>query len=64
MFVEITQEQKRRYETAVSLLNPEDRRHGTQYAYSIGCRCERCKRAYARKMKTYRVRRQLNAAKQ
>lgn len=64
MFVQITQEELGRYKAAKELLNPDDKRHGTQYAYSIGCRCERCKRAYAQKMKTYRVRRQLNAAEQ
>ena len=29
-------------ELASLLADPEDRRHGTTYAYRLGCRCDSC----------------------
>lgn len=39
--------------------NENDKRHGTYYGYSMGCRCDRCKDALRNYMKDYR-RRQKN----
>lgn len=39
--------------------NANDKRHGTSYGYSIGCRCEKCTEATKIHMREYR-RRQKN----
>lgn len=40
--------------------NDNDKRHGTYYGYSIGCRCDRCKDALKDYMKEYRRRKNEN----
>ena len=37
--------------------DPDDKRHGTTYGYSIGCRCDRCKAAWQEYSRDYYKRR-------
>lgn len=39
---------------ALASLNDDDKRHGTFYAYTLGCRCDKCRDAAKFYMRDYR----------
>ena len=34
--------------------DPSDRRHGTNYGYTCGCHCDKCRAAHAENVRRYR----------
>lgn len=52
----LTQEDVRRLMAMKELRDPGDRRHGTNYAYQLGCRCFHCRKARQTTMQGYRQR--------
>lgn len=46
----------RKSQTDGLVSNADDKRHGTSYGYSLGCRCDKCKEAERMHMREYRRR--------